>query len=280
MKKIFFVLAVMTLISSCTGNKTKNDLAKNNIKGKVRTITESQYSGIEKFGEAQKKSLVYKKIYTYNHNGNLTEECTYKPDGSLKIKTNNKYDEKGNLTEENNYSPDKNSFFNYKCIYKYDEKGNRTELNNYNFDGDLHYKQTYEHDDNGNLVGEKHYNPDGSFRDNPITYKYDDNSNVVDEKHNNADGTVSAQITYIYDNNRKNTEQNFFVNEKLFWHGIYSYDENGNVVEEIYLNPDNSIRKKMIYKYSNNDKEENWTMQLIFFDNILELITERVIEYY
>ena len=181
MKKIILaILSVLYLVSYGQLEKKsekKNDLTEENLKGKVKSIKETPYEAVEKFGQIEKGDMLntYFTIFTiYNKKGNTIEENDYNSDGSLFSKFTYKYDEKGNIIEKNDYDSD--GSLNYKTTYKYDEKGNMIEANFYNSDGSLSFKLTYKYDEKGNMIEATYYNSDGRL-DSKTTYKYEYDKN-------------------------------------------------------------------------------------------------------
>ncbi|MFJ1435169.1 hypothetical protein ACILFN_07460, partial [Capnocytophaga canimorsus] len=179
MKKI--ILLVITAISliGCNLNKENNDWKRDNLKGKVKSVRETPYYVVEKFGEIQKgriKSFITS--YIYNEQGNLIEDNRYNSDGSLSRKTACKYDTNGNRIEENWYNSD--GSLSWKTAFKYDTNGNLIEANSYNSDGSLSGKTACKYDTNGNLIEANGYNSDGSLYATDIyTYEYDKYGNWV-----------------------------------------------------------------------------------------------------
>ena len=133
MEKIILVILSVLCLVSCNQSEKKNDLTEENLKGKVKSIKETTYKAIEKFGQIEKGDVL------------VDSSAVYTDDGRFKI-----YNEKGNKIEENRYDSD--GSLDFKDTYKYDEKGNKIEINNYNSDGRLDSKTTYkyEYDKNNN----------------------------------------------------------------------------------------------------------------------------------
>ena len=131
-KIILAILSVLCLVS-CNQSEKKNDLTEENLKGKVKSITENTYEAVDKFGQIEKGDVL------------VDSSAVYTDYGRFKI-----YNEKGNKIEENRYDSD--GSLDFKDTYKYDEKGNKIEINNYNSDGRLDSKTTYkyEYDKNNN----------------------------------------------------------------------------------------------------------------------------------
>ena len=166
MKKIILATLSVLCLVSCNQlekkTEKKNDLTEENLKGKVKSIKETPYDAIEKFGQLEKGDVSYSVFFPssftiYNEKGNKIEVNGYNPDGSLYSKTTYKYDEKGNKIEKNiDGSVDR---LGYKYTYKYDEKGNTIEQNIY-YHGSRpaeNYSYKYEYDKNNNWTQEIEY---------------------------------------------------------------------------------------------------------------------------
>jgi hypothetical protein len=104
------------------------------------TITESEYSAEEKFGEVKKLGLLSKVIYKYNEKGNLTEQSKYNSDGSIDSREIHKFDTKENEIEWTKYE---DGSLKSTVTYKYDDSGHKIESN---FDGT--YITKYKYKDN------------------------------------------------------------------------------------------------------------------------------------
>ena len=131
MEKIILVILSVLCLVSCNQSEKKNDLTEENLKGKVKSITENTYEAVDKFGQIEKGDIL------------VDSSAVYTDDGHFKI-----YNEKGNKIEENYYNS--NGRLYSKTTYKYDEKGNNIEKNNYDSNGRLDSKHTYEYDKNNN----------------------------------------------------------------------------------------------------------------------------------
>ena len=144
MKKIILATLSVLCLVSCNQSEKTNDLTEENLKGKVKSITENTYEAVEKFGQIEKDITISSYFHIYNEKGNKIEENRYNSDGRLDYKSTDKYDEKGNKIEINYYDSD--GRLDYKSTYKYDEKGNNIEGNYYNSNGRLWFKHTYIYD--------------------------------------------------------------------------------------------------------------------------------------
>ena len=184
MEKIILVILSVLCLVSCNQSEKKNDLTEENLKGKVKSITENTYEAVDKFGQIEKGDILVDSsaVYTddgrfkiYNEKGNKIEENYYNSNGRLYSKTTYKYDEKGNMIEDNFYDSDDGSLI-YKNTYKYDEKGNKIEEYHYDEDGKFNYKYTYKYDEKGNNIEKNNYDSNGRL-DSKYTYEYDKNNN-------------------------------------------------------------------------------------------------------
>ena len=130
MKKIILAtLSVLCLASYGQLEKKtekKNDLTEENLKGKVKSIKETTYKAVDKFGQIEKGDVLNNYFNIYNEKGNKIEDNFYDSDGNLSSKDTYEYDEKGNKIEKNVY--DSNGRLGYKFIYKYNEKGNTSRI--------------------------------------------------------------------------------------------------------------------------------------------------------
>jgi hypothetical protein len=197
------LIILMFSLCYCALKKDKNSLTKDNIKGRVSTLTESHYSAIERFGETQKGGLEYKYIYKYDTNGNQIEVNGYSNipgiiDGRER-KTIYKYDTNGNKIEESWYDPD--GSLSLITIFKYDSRGNQIEANCYNSDGSLLIsRSTYKYDSRGNKIEDNFCFPypvcDSGDK---YTFKYDSRGNQIEENRYNSDGSLEYKHTFKYD---------------------------------------------------------------------------------
>ena len=141
MKKIILViLSVLCLVSYGQLEKKsekKNDLTEENLKGKVKSIKETTYKAVDKFGQIEKGDVLNNYFNIYNEKGNKIEDNSYDSDGRLHSKYTYKYDEKGNMIEENWYESDGSLYEKHTYKYEYDKNNNWTQR--------IEYKNTIPH---------------------------------------------------------------------------------------------------------------------------------------
>ena len=279
-------LISLILFSCSISNEIKNDLEKQNLQGKVKSITQNTFNAIDKFGEIVKGEKYFNKFigetsnsyslensYTeFNKNGFLIKslesswvrffydknnrliEDRYYHDGFITYNSNKyKYDEKGLLLEINSFSNQKLDSLIFKKKYIYDIEGNNIEQNFYNSKGELDGKSKIKYHNN-EIVEIKNYNEDGTCWNKDI---YDENGNVI--------------VVDLIDDSGK-----------IFLKKESEYNEKNLIVElkNIHNNGTKIIEYKTEYKYTKFDSNDNW-IERIEYDNGKPIyIVERKIEYY
>jgi len=183
------------------------------LKGRVRLISESKYNTVEKMGEVQKwERTGSSTIYIFNDKGNLIEDNSSNPDGTIFEKHTYKYDGNGNLIEMYWYNP--YGSLAGKSTYKYDGNGSMIEENFYNPYGSLAGKSTYKYDSNGNRIEINNSTP--PYYSWKFTFKYDGNGNEIESNSYKQDGSLDLKSTYkkySYDKNLNWIKRIEFIND-------------------------------------------------------------------
>ena len=221
-----------------------------------------------------------KQVINYNEKGEKTEEIHLQADGMISKKTVYVYSTDGKPIEIKNYSGDM-STPSGRTILQYGESGlllretsytgagtesAKETIYNYDSSGKLlseNYTQSYTHKreylygNNGKVQGEKSYNTDGSKDD--VKYTYDDRGNVLEE------------VTTLFPENEETRTTR-------------KYDERNQIIEEISVDPDGTIRKSTT-KYTYNEDGEWVTKESYNYDDpagvgILSSKITRIIAYF
>lgn len=322
MRPILPFLSLLIFYSSCKAqssdpkDKPKSDLAQKNLKGKIKSLIETRFNTVEKFGEPQKGSLIDKNSHKYNLTGNEIEFVTYGSDGKIESNHTTKYDNKGNKIEVKDYDMPLES--NETITYKYDSKNNlieevssndkktvykynsqnrlidKSEFNKYINGFKLVGKDTYKYDEKGNQIEFNSYNGDGSLRSKTLT-KYDNTNNTKEWDSYSSDGTLNSKSLNKYDEKSNLLEiRSYNFKGNLDNISTMKYNEFGIMIEM-----NTGLEYKEFYKYDNNgneieysaggnkkfyqytfDKMGNWIKQTEFENNKPTLLIERIIEYY
>lgn len=266
----------MTIIWICgcsLEKKPQNHWTSQNLKGRVKTLTEETFNGVMKFGEFQKQDLAYGIIKIFDIKGNMLEDNSYGPNNIIKSYAIFKYDDMGNqigVKFGNNKIK-----WEIKSSYILDAKGNKIEKNNYGSYGEMISKSKYKYDSKSNLVEEKIYDTNGSLF-NTRTFKYDGRGSLVEEENL---GLGDSKHTYKYDSKGNLIESISITTEKFEYKFTYIVDDKGNVIEETYYTSSENFPHKTTYQYQ-YDSIGNWIKKDTFNGDIQTGTIERKIEYY
>lgn len=235
---ITFALMAMSIVVVA---QPKNDLQKENIQGKVKSIIEIT---CEKENNTINKNICKKTLTRYNLKGNFTEEILYNDDIEEAKKIFH-YDDRGQKTHSYLYK--KNEIIEV-VKYQFNKENNLLEVIVYDNKNNQKRKSTHLYDKKGNEIEVN------LFSRIKIIYQYNHKNNI--------------DKTLFYDTNDN------MIGEKSF-----KYDEKGNRIEEIssYHKKLSKIIHKWQYTYDSNN---NWTKEILYKDQNPIQITERVIEYY
>ena len=327
MKKLLLLSLCVSLGFSCSEQKTteiddniQNDLTKENIQGKVRSITYKEYQIKANFGDIIKEKESSKEIIYYNEYGNKMEQSRYLW-GELYILLKYKYDKNNNLIEENEYNKDGKE--ESRIIYKYDKNNNLIEENKYNKDGKeesrIIYKynqskkiiQRMEYDIYGNQawkykseyalkypkegdihdgvlrqIGEYTYEKDVKIISSGITeerYKYNQEKKIIEESNHSMSRFDPYQDTILQDSTIFSQFYRYNTNGDLIVHDIEHYICLKDGTKKNIPGQRGVIKRK--HKYEDLDKNGNWKIMTSFYvnDNTVDKpyrIADREIEYY
>jgi YD repeat-containing protein len=243
------IVTMLLILSGCKKETIKvNDLGNLNLKGNVKSIKETNYESIEKFGKITKGkrgseilncALDY--ILDFNIEGNIVEEKKYFSNGELGFKRTIKYDRNIKEETENDFS---NSTIGINT-YKYDDKKNVLEHKINSRFGEVIHKYSYKYDSNGLLIAT--HNEDGKIEEN---YKYDNNEKLTENYRFDIYGQTTRKFTLKYYNNGnvKETEELLYYDGVIYSQQIYKCNSNGKVTLYIKTNKGNLVSKKT-YKY-------------------------------
>jgi len=275
---VVIIFFIPNFISSC-GN-LNNDLHDYNLKGKVKSVRETSYKAIDRFGEIQKGDIIdefslFSNYYVlYNNRGNILTEIEYDLDGSIDNKSTYSYDKNNRVLEiiwlNNDGSQD-------RWISKYDEHGYLVEDKWYEDDGSLYLKYQYVNDNNGNILSTSCYAADGTLKSKFIK-KYDQKNNLLEHKEYNSLGEIILEQQNRYDKSGNRIEK-IYKRSDFYNMSLSSYDDKNNVIEEIDYSSDGKVKEKRTYSYE-YDKKNNWTTKIHYRNGNPLYIIEREIMYY
>lgn len=284
-----FIILLFNL-SACSVSIPENDLEKENLKGKVKSVKSEYYYATEKFGEAVKVGKVKPKILyghpfynsyqekyeIFDRNGFLSEKYSYDTLGKIKSRMIVKRTDHPKVYEDFTYSYDdgveslssggtsvydvlKNIQIEttiisgdtiWVDIYKFD-KGRMVEHNNYSKDGSRNWKSTYEYKNIGRLIVE----------DSQDEYE-DIRTKTTLDKNGKPILIESSDFSGEFKSKKK-----------------YEYNEYGDVISFKSYTKNGHVESHDTYSYIYDDKG-NWIQKTKFKDGKPAYITERVIKYF
>lgn len=169
---------------------------------------------------------------------------------------------KEQLLEMSSYDTNKilvvNSMGFARVAKKYDKSGNLIEITAFDADGKLkvayygYARMTRKYDSHGKMTEEAYFGADGKLKalENRVcartSYRYDATGNQIEECCYGANDTLEVRAARKFNTLRQQVEERYFdLNGKTaklageFQHVTkYSYDSQGNKIEEIYLGID------------------------------------------
>lgn len=278
----FFIYENIKIKNYRKNIKTENSWTKNKLSGEVKSVRETSFEAVERFGNIEKgeiKAYMYSTYKVFGQHGNMIEKTIYKSDSSLYLKNLFKYDNKGNKIEEIWYYP--SGDIDRKMTYKYDEQGDMTEFNSYSSTGELYTssKHIYKYDDQGNMIEIRSYYDNNFDVYSLDLYKYDDKGNMIEYIWYHFDGSLQKKEHYLYDDNGNMIEKKDFSSDGTIIEVVSIFNDKGNIIEKKRLNLNRILESLYTYDYE-NDSRGNWIKKIEFIRGAPIGIIEREIEYF
>ncbi|MCD6012923.1 MAG: hypothetical protein K0Q79_2785 [Flavipsychrobacter sp.] len=270
----FILLTGLWLIAYNAG--AQNDITRQNLKGRVKSVTQCQYPVARNGVIDSFNALVY--VFRYLENGNQYEDddyvggSLYGNHGRLEHKRLYKYDETGRQTEVEEYKPD--GKLHQRVVYKYDEQGNRIERCNYDPKGELWHRSVFSYDEKGNRTECSKHDAHGELREH-YTYSYDAKGRLAMEQHM----VVSRSKIEAKDKDKPpfsaaNAER------MMDYVRTFTYDDSGKLVGQMDNMSNFRVPFEVSYFYEHYDATGNWLRQVRVENKRKVSITDRLIEYY
>ena len=225
MRPLFFLIAILFLFSCKKGTDETPDNV-NGLKGKVKTITETDYSTVLINGTIQKNVQLGITKYKYDEDGNTTEQFSYFGDGRLDYRLVYFYTDKNNFKAVQ-YGVNGQIQINY--VGKSDGKGNGLESNAFEPDGTLTYRVENKYNSNNQLIERWDFDCEKAVevQKTICKFEYDSNGDLSKEIEYDHNGKVRCTISYSYRE---------YDNKKNWTVGIRSYTYSYKTDTETYLN--------------------------------------------
>jgi YD repeat-containing protein len=278
-------ITVLPIMGGCDENRETSYRSELNLSENVKSTRTRSYWAIEKFGVIEKgnpQSDWGSDVYAeYNKAGNIIQDISYDPDGSLKSKHSYVYDEQGNRIEQINFRP--NGTKVQKIIHRYDEQGNEFEINYYDSTGSRFSTITKGYDGKGNQTEERSYFISNSHKsiNYHYGYKFDERGNRKERITYKGDGSVSYKCSLEYDEQGNEIDEICYKPDEIFhFRQSRKYGEQGNEIEEIlYEIEETLVHRTWTYRYDYNS-DGDWVRKIRFLNDFAKDIEERKIEYF
>ncbi len=289
--------------------KGSKDLIQDNLNGKIKMITESNFKVVSKFGEYKKGDVLSTQVTKYNEKGNKTEEEYSDYENNIQNRHLLEYNANNYILTSTNYNPD--NTIASKIIIKYNDKSRIVEMSSYNRDGLLATKSKLSYDNatfkNYELT---QYSPDGTLNAK-YSGKLDNNNNQTEWCTYEGTGIINMKEIFVYDSASRLLEKRVYQQgQKYLGKTIFEYDTIGKSTVQSEYDSSGVIMQKYSSKYDNNkqliewvsvntiegtsqevyyqytyDKFNNWTTRTIYHynalgDKVVTNMTERLFEYY
>lgn len=248
MKKIkLLILSIFTVVSTVYSQNAQPEYFRNawefgKLKGKVKSYTESHFD--------VDGMLLSRMTNNFDNTGNLIEEYFYNKNDILQSRNIYIYDTSDKIIERKKFNADGKLL--HRKIGKFDNKGHIVEFRNSNSNAanilEIKFTCVNTYNDSDKIIEQTRYNSDGRKRRHS-TYKYDMDNNELESCEYDAEGVCLSKNIYLYKD--KSIEfAYYYYNGKLS--STFKYDVQGNLIELIVFNEDNTIKFTDSYKY--NDK--------------------------
>ncbi|MBR5532006.1 MAG: hypothetical protein IKU59_01670 [Bacteroidales bacterium] len=229
MKRIFLLLAIISLLSSCSKNSNKSiehidfDFANNE---RPRDLERLEYDDdgylIKRIWYSNVK-LEWKVVYSYNSDGIRTGRVKYNSLGD--VLESQKYDINN---KSNKAEAEVKTKIEPKSVKETDSEGNIILEAEYDEYGDLTTKATYEYDIDGHCVKAEYYDKYNIY----YTIKYNPEGYIIEELNYNHRGNLLSKIIYNYYPDENRTEWvGYDSYGKLIERYLFTYNLSGSILE-------------------------------------------------
>ncbi len=266
-----------TAFAITTQAQATTDAKQMGLKGKVKSIVFLENYRYKKEGVFTEWGILYNRQYGFDNTGRYTEFVENFANGSLNYKMKYTYNAKEKKAEILYF--DKEGKPTSKKISVLDAKGQKTEEKEYTKDGEFRWRYTYAYDDKGNMTEIKGFKADGTLSIKTTT-TYDSKGNKVSYLVETP-GYANSSQKYSYDEKGNMKEEIWYDGQdQVTFRFVRSYDAQGNKTEELKYKGMDNLRDKITWQYV-YDTKGNWTKRTQFTSDGVDFdIAERTISYY
>jgi hypothetical protein len=306
MRALRVLVSVITLFSihNCFAQQPKNDWERENLKGRVKTLTEMRTFDTD---TTRKSRLNKPVVYEFNPYGNFVSLKRYTVDKNMADSTVYFYDSNYRLSQKLTYG--KKRWLRDSVNYSYFEDGSKVEYFHSYMNSPAEGTSMHTYDSNGNLIRRVFRHIDTTNTkgndDVAIVNQYDKNGWLIKTIESRKGSVVFNVTTYRYDKDGNKKESFQYDNEKskkpywsykynkvgLFTEFMYHLNNGSNhylkrvfnvyndQIEQIGLDANRKVTSKSTVEYE-YDSQHNWTKEMWYHGSEIESIRVRTIEYF
>jgi hypothetical protein len=239
-KNLFLLLVSIVLVECSSGIKEQKFMG---ISGNPKSVKETKYEAIEKFGEVIEKDIEGVQYYEFDKDGYVQKTTIYDFDGDVVFTTTNKFED-GKCVENN-------SFQRYNSISTTNILKNRTSKN-----------ESWESKTS-----------DGRTTTSNIELGNQKTISTIKD----SDGNTISKIEQHFDNNGNLVEHKVYgENQVAYWVKSTFDDDSKEITKTMLVDGNDEI---YTYTYKEVDKRGNWTKRIEHLNGEFESITIREIMY-
>lgn len=237
-----YLLLVTLIFFSFIGEHPKNDLAKENLKGKVKEIIDSNFTTFDSTFQSDEKNIKFQKkewentyVSKFDVKENWIEFDFYSVQGDTGISERSINYNKNGLMIKSSRSGTHNAESEI-CSFNYDLNGNLTEETVHSITDSQTIYNFYTYDSSDNMIQMKRKILKDTTKIRNYYWKYDNKNNMIE--------AFSYWLEFPKDINKSK----------------YKYDNQGNEIEDSMYSyySNDSIQSTRVYKYLAFDKLGNW----------------------
>ncbi|MCW3124569.1 MAG: hypothetical protein JWO03_227 [Bacteroidetes bacterium] len=277
---IAILLCGLSALVSCSHPRihNDNDLTTGNLRGPVKSITESCRSSSDTLNPCKSSFNTLSWRFDFNRQGYITKRVKHTCDDSLHMVYTTIEDSEGRIISSTQL-PDDWAWFS-RCTIKYDD-ADPIEMADYNESGNMVLKVKYKYDVRHNKIEEALYNMPGERSNSKTTYKYDNKGNNIERLvANNNDSQIISKTIFTYDSKGYIKDESVIVDDTISSKMTYLYDTLGNrTAVDAYCPGEGEVSYKERYEYK-YDAKGNWIYMKQYRDDSLMNICLRDIVYY
>ncbi len=279
MKKSIYPIFVLIFSMSFSISAQKTDLQKSFLKGKVKSLEETEWRVKEDNGSINKQEATTRTIELFNEKGYKTDHIYFNDftsDFRFGGKLAYSYNDYDQLVESKQYGKD--SLLQSTEHYYYNDKGWLIEVKYFFPDTVQSGSLLCLYDSNGNKVETKSYGKKlGTEPWMRETYKYDELGNKTEYCSYEA-GRLSAKVSYTYTSDGFKKERiGYSTVNKPESRRIQTYNSDGNIIEESYGMPELIWTRTYHYLF---DERGNWITRVTEIEGLAIFLCEREIGYF